>query len=256
VDASGVEGNFHSYGGPVSADGRFVTFMSSASNLAPPDTNNAEDILVKDMTTGAVRCASRLANNVNSNQSSYNPSASEDARFSGYYSDATNLVPGDTNNRRDVFLNDALGGAVYCTAKVNSLGCTPSIAAFGTPSATSGSGFTVAAVNAISNKAGQLFYGFNGAANVPFQGGILCVNGPVHRSVGIVTGGNPPPDDCSGVFSIDMNAFAVGALGGNPQPGLLVPGTVVHCQFWGRDPGFAPPNNTQLSDALAYVIGP
>lgn len=256
ASAAGVVGNFHSLGGLASGDGRFMTFISGASNLAPPDTAGRYDVMVKDMQTGTVRCASRLANGVEADESSYNPSASEDARFVGYFSDAMNLAPPNTNSNRDVYLNDQFGGAIYCTAKVNSLGCTPSIAAFGTPSATSGSGFTVAAVNAINNKAGQLFYSFNGAANFPFQGGTMCVGSPIHRSVGVVTGGNPPPDDCSGVFAIDMNAFAVGSLGGNPQPSLLIPGTVVHCQFWGRDPGFAPPNNTQLTDALSYVIGP
>ena len=49
-----------------------------------------------------------------------------------------------------------------------------------------------------------------------------------------------------------MNAFAVGALGGNPSPALTVPGTVVHCQWWGRDEGAS----TTLTDAVEYVIGP
>jgi hypothetical protein len=144
----------------------------------------------------------------------------------------------------------------YCVAKVNSLGCTPSISSTGTPSATAGSGFVVKAVNVLNNKNGLLFYGTTGQAATPFQGGTLCVKTPIRRTGAINSGGNPPPNDCSGQFSIDMNAFAVSPGPPIPLPALQIAGTVVNCQFWGRDPGFAAPNNTTLTNAIEYTICP
>ena len=144
---------------------------------------------------------------------------------------------------------------VYCTAKVNSLGCLPTIGSTGTPSATTGSGFMVRATNVRNQKQGLLLYGINGRASAPFQGGIRCVNSPIKRSIPLNSGGTAQPaNDCSGAYAIDMNAFAVGTLGGTPLPVLQIPGTVVNCQSWGIDPGFPAPGNTTLSDGLEYTI--
>ncbi|HTF90500.1 MAG TPA: VCBS repeat-containing protein [Planctomycetota bacterium] len=142
----------------------------------------------------------------------------------------------------------------YCQAKLNSLGCLPAIAFTGSPSASSSSGFTISCSQVRSNKPGLLLYGLLGRASTPFSGGTLCLAAPVRRSTPLNSGGSPSGSDCTGVYSIDMNAFAAGTLGGNPSPALHSVGTIVDGQFWGRDPGFAPPNNTTLSNALEYLV--
>jgi hypothetical protein len=144
----------------------------------------------------------------------------------------------------------------YCTPKVNSLGCVPAIGFSGASSVSSGSPFVLRGTNVRNQKLGLLLYTASGRAAAPFTGGTLCVASPIKRSVALNSGGAAlPASDCSGVYSLDMNAFASGALGWNPLPALLLPGTLVDCQFWGQDPGFAAPNNTTLTDALEFVIG-
>jgi len=145
----------------------------------------------------------------------------------------------------------------YCTAKLTGNGCLPAIGWTGLlPSATPGTGFIVNGTNFINNKNCLLFYGITGQNSATFQGGTLCVATPIRRTPATNTFGNPPPNDCSGVPSIDMQSFASGTGGGTPIAQLLVAGTVVNCQWWGRDPTIPAPNNTQLSDGLEYTVGP
>ncbi|MBK8180907.1 MAG: hypothetical protein IPK67_18840 [Planctomycetes bacterium] len=145
----------------------------------------------------------------------------------------------------------------YCTAKVNSLGCSPTMLGIGFSSASAGSGFTVKSTNVRNNKPGLLLYSDAGRSGTPFQGGFLCVASPIRRTVPLSSAGSPSPtNDCTGFFAIDMNAFAIGSLGGSPAGFLIVPGAMVDSQFWGRDPGFPAPDNSSLSAGLEFVIGP
>ena len=136
----------------------------------------------------------------------------------------------------------------YCTAKTNSAGCVPSIATSGTPSAGAGSGFTISTTSVLDNKLGLYFYSKSGASNAPFQGGTLCAQPPLVRTMLLNSGGTPP---CGGAFQIDFNVFV--ASGKDPA---LVAGQHVWAQTWSRDPGFTPPNNTSLSDAVSFTICP
>ena len=118
----------------------------------------------------------------------------------------------------------------------------------GAPSVGAPSSFDVFASPVISNKNGIFFYGWSGPAGIPFQGGTLCLQPPVLRTSVQWSGGNPPPDDCSGTFTFDFNAY----LQGGGAPGLGV-GSTVNGQFWYRDPPSS--SGTGLSDAIQFVIG-
>jgi Tol biopolymer transport system component len=106
VDASGNQGNGYSRNASISADGRFVGFVSDASNLVAGDTNGTRDVFVYDTQTSNIRRVSVDANGNQSNALSVNPSLSADGRFVAFDSDASNLVAGDTNGTRDIFVYD------------------------------------------------------------------------------------------------------------------------------------------------------
>jgi hypothetical protein len=143
----------------------------------------------------------------------------------------------------------------YCTAKVNSLGCLPQISSLGNSSASSQSGFVVSCERARNNKPGLLLYGSTGRSATAFQGGWLCIAGPVRRAAPASAGGSPAPaNDCTGAYSVDMNALASGAFGGTPSPALRTVGTIVDCQWWSRDVGAT--FNTSLSNAIEYTVCP
>lgn len=91
-----------------------------------------------------------------------------------------------------------------------------------------------------------------GPLALPFQGGTLCVQPPLKRGPLQNSGGSAPPaTDCSGTFDLDVDAYAATPFA---LPGFQVPGTTFHAQWWGRDPGFAAPNNTQLSNAIEFTM--
>jgi Tol biopolymer transport system component len=108
VDSAGNLGNSGSYNPSISADGRFVAFSSGASNIVPGDTNNTHDIFVRDTLTNTTTRVSVDSAGNQANSNSDGPSISADGRFVAFDSDASNLVPGDTNNSYDIFVRDTL----------------------------------------------------------------------------------------------------------------------------------------------------
>ncbi|HEX9092974.1 MAG TPA: hypothetical protein VF902_03240, partial [Coriobacteriia bacterium] len=106
VDSSGAQGNASSSAVSVSSDGRFVAFSSYASNLVAGDTNGTPDVFVHDSITGATTRVSIDSSGAQGDATSPFLSISSDGRCVAFESDASNLVAGDSNGQRDVFIRD------------------------------------------------------------------------------------------------------------------------------------------------------
>jgi hypothetical protein len=114
TDASGQEANEVTHDiTALSSDGRFVAFSSLASNLVPGDTNDAWDVFVKDTQTGAIARASTTSSGAEASGSEYYPTGiSADGRYVAFATDASDLIPNDTNGDWDVFVKDMQTGSI------------------------------------------------------------------------------------------------------------------------------------------------
>ncbi|HVS11180.1 MAG TPA: hypothetical protein VMS76_15020 [Planctomycetota bacterium] len=249
VGPAGAQANATSGMPAISADGSRVAFQSDASNLVLGDTNGTTDAFLHDLATGRTERLSVDSDLAQGNGPSGMPSLSADGRLAAFQSGASNLITGDTNGVPDVFVRDReCGVSIYCTAKISSAACTPAIDFSGTPSASAGQGFLIEATGFPPLQPGVFAYGKLGPAAVPFQGGFLCAQAPLVRIPVANTGG---PGSCEGSFSLDFNAYV--ASGADPA---LIAGKTIWGQWWARDPGFAPPDNASLSDAIRVTLCP
>lgn len=125
VNSAGRQGNGDSgYGSStvlaISGDGRYVGFSSDANNLAPDDTNKAQDAFLRDRTLGITE---RVTVNDDGQQMSWNPvykratvagatSVSDDGRYVAFVTDGTDIggLPADTDHNPDQFLRDRTTG--------------------------------------------------------------------------------------------------------------------------------------------------
>ena len=136
----------------------------------------------------------------------------------------------------------------YCTGKLNSAGCTPSIGYTGCPSYSISNYFRIHGWNVLPGQPGILIWSRSGAAQVPFGGGTLCLAGPIVRTPVQVA-----------------EPYSAGACGGHYEYGFqhaemiaagLVPGDHVWAQYWMRDPGSPPPDTIGLTNAIEVEILP
>lgn len=106
---TGTAGNGASFSGVLSADGNLVVFETSASDLVNgPDANATSDVVARNLTTGTTELVSVTPSGAAGNGFSRLPVITPDGRYVAFLSDASDLVPGDTNGTTDVFVRDLL----------------------------------------------------------------------------------------------------------------------------------------------------
>ena len=96
--------------GSISADGRFITFSSTASNLVKDDENAVADVFVRDRVAGRTTRVSLSSAGVEANGSSRDPSISGNGAYVAFSSDATNLFGPDGNAEQDIFVHNMKRG--------------------------------------------------------------------------------------------------------------------------------------------------
>jgi Tol biopolymer transport system component len=121
-DTASGPSNADSSNASISADGRYVVYESSASDLVAGDTNVTRDIFLYDTVTQTTALVSKDASGNPSNGISYSPSISADGRYIVYQSLGSNLVAGDTNSNFDIFLYDTVSQTTTLISKDASSG--------------------------------------------------------------------------------------------------------------------------------------
>jgi Tol biopolymer transport system component len=108
----------------ISGNGRYVTFMSEATNLVPGDTNGEMDVFVHDRRTAITNRVSVSSAGGQADRGGHNPTISEDGRYVTFTSASSSLVPGDTNQRSDIFVHDRRRGVTNRISRTSTGGQT------------------------------------------------------------------------------------------------------------------------------------
>jgi Tol biopolymer transport system component len=108
IGSDGTQGNDYSYVMDISADSRYIVFWSKASNLVAGDTNELEDIFLKDTVTGDIKLINLASDGTQANAYSGGAHTSADGRFVVFESEASNLVSLDLNQVKDIFVRDTV----------------------------------------------------------------------------------------------------------------------------------------------------
>lgn len=112
VSDAGVQNNGAASYPDISADGRFVVFHSTATNLVPNDTNGSSDIFVRDLVQGTTERASVLADGSQISRGvDSDPAISGDGRYVAFAA-GDPMTSSDTNVvSRDIYVHDRVTGS-------------------------------------------------------------------------------------------------------------------------------------------------
>ena len=216
----------------LSADGRFVAFMSSATNLVPNDVNARDDVFLHDGLSGQTTLVSLDAHNGLADGNSDGPSMSADGRYIAFESIANDLVANDTTpsfNQPDAFVRDRSPWTNLGSALAGGFG-PPDFSALGTLIA--GQPGSLLLQRALPGAPSALLIGIPGTP-VPFKGGLLYPVPPVLQ-IGFVVGPG-------GTVSLNFT-----------WPGGIPADTILRMQFAIADP--AAVHGVALSNALEALV--
>jgi Tol biopolymer transport system component len=115
VNMNGVAGDGISTDPAISGNGRYVAFTSSADDLVPGDTNQAQDVFIRDLQAGTTTLVSVSPDGITpGNADSYSPQISTDGRYVLFHSKASNLTAGSFGTGvENLFVRDLQLGTNY-----------------------------------------------------------------------------------------------------------------------------------------------
>jgi hypothetical protein len=109
---AGVHGNGDSLNPSISDDGRYVTFESLSSNLVNDHTYTGCQVYLRDRLLGTTSIISTNTNGEPAAMGASGPTISGDGRYIVFDSYSGNLVEGDMNGHRDIFLHNNQTGSI------------------------------------------------------------------------------------------------------------------------------------------------
>lgn len=114
----------------IDGSGRYLVFATT-SQLVPHDTDTVKDVYVKDLLTDGLERINVTTDGSPANGDSFAGAIAGDGRYVAFWSWASDLVPGDTKGKADVFLRDRALGTTervsVTSAEAEANGASPSI---------------------------------------------------------------------------------------------------------------------------------